>query len=171
MAQYGAPEPIHSKHSVDLFDCGSKPLDDWLKKHALQAHASRTSNVIVVPSTPLTNRVVGYHAIAVGQVEHENATERVLKGVGGYPVPVAILTRLAVDRDEQGKQLGKALVVDVIRRVLAAAEHVAIRALVIHAKDEQAKAFYMHLAEFEQSPTHPLHVMVLLKDLLKSIPP
>lgn len=170
MAQYGAPEPINSKHSVDLFDCGSEPLNDWLKKYALQAHASHTSNVIVVPSTPKTNRVVGYHAIAVGQVEHENATARVLKGVGAYPVPVAILTRLAVDRDEQGNKLGRALVVDAIRRVIAAAEHVAIRALVIHAKDERAKAFYMHLGEFEQSPTNPLHVMVLLKDLMKSFP-
>lgn len=169
MARYGAPQPISSSHSVDLFDCGAPALDDWLKKYALQAHASHTSNVIVVPSTPLTNRVVGFHAIAVGQVEQANATGRLLKGAGAYPIPVAILTRLAVDRGEQGKQLGKALVVDAMRRVLAAAEHVGIRALLIHAKDEEAKKFYMHLAEFEPSPTNELHLMVLLKDVKRSL--
>lgn len=169
MSRYGTPQPINSSHSLEHFDSGAPALDSWLKKHALQAHTSRTSNVIVVPRTSTSNEVIAFHALAVGQVEQVDATDRLLKGAGRYPVPVAILTRLAVDRSEQGNQLGKALVVDAIRRVLSAAEHVGIRALLIHAKDEEAKSFYLHLAEFEPSPTDQLHLMALLKDVKKSL--
>lgn len=84
-------------------------------------------------------------------------------------MPVIILTRLGVDLSEQGRGLGRALVVDALRRVDSAADIVGIRALLIHAEDEGAKDFYMNLAEFEESPTDPLHLFLLIKDLRRAL--
>jgi len=84
-------------------------------------------------------------------------------------VPVILLTRLAVDTSAQGRKIGRALVLDALARVNAAADDIGVRALLIHAKDEEARAFYMHLAEFEPSPTDPLHLFLLMKDLRKAL--
>lgn len=109
--------------------------------------------------------MVGYHALAAGAVMPGEATERRARGAGGYANPVVVLTRLGVDRCEQGRGLGRALVVDALRRVAAAAEVIGLRALVLHAEDERARDFYRHLAAFEPSPVDRLHLVLLLKDL------
>ncbi len=109
-------------------------------------------------------RVVGYYALAVGQVEPDAATERPLKGQPAKrPVPVVILARLAVDREHQGKGVGRSLLQDALLRCADAAESVGIRALVAHA-NEHASGFYDQFG-FESSPTDSLHRILLLKDL------
>lgn len=79
------------------------------------------------------------------------------------PVPVILLSRLAIDRKEQGKGLGKHLLRDAITRSVGAAEVIGVRALLVHALHEDARAFYMHF-DFEPSPTDPLHLLLLIKD-------
>jgi GNAT superfamily N-acetyltransferase len=91
----------------------------------------------------------------------------VAKGLGGYPVPVILLARLAVDRTEQGKGLGAALLKDAILRAASAADIVGCRALLVHAKDKQAQAFYQRFG-FEPSPVNELHLFLLMKDILAS---
>ena len=113
--------------------------------------------------------VVGYYALATGGVENAAAPSRVTKGVSRHPVPVIVLTRLAVDTAMQGARLGRGLLVDALRRVDAAADQVGVRALLIHAKDDNARSFYMRQAEFEASPTDPLHLFLLMKDLRKAM--
>ena len=83
--------------------------------------------------------------------------------VFGIPVPVILLSRLAIDRKEQGQGLGAALLRDAITRAVAAAEIIGVRALLVHALHEQARAFYAHF-DFEPSPTDPLHLLLLIKD-------
>lgn len=112
---------------------------------------------------------MGYYALATGAVMPDDATERLARGVGGYAVPVVILTRLGVDRAEQGRGLGRALVVDALRRVAGAAEVIGLRALVLHAEDDRARDFYLHLANFESSPADSLHLVLLLKDLRRAL--
>jgi GNAT superfamily N-acetyltransferase len=109
-------------------------------------------------------QVVGYYALAAGDVARDEAPSRIVAGTGQHPIPVVVLARLGVDQSAQGTGLGKALVVDAIRRVVATAEDVGIRALLIHAETARAKSFYIHLAAFEQSPTDPLHLLLLMKD-------
>jgi GNAT superfamily N-acetyltransferase len=75
-----------------------------------------------------------------------------------------VLARLAVARSHQGQGLGAGLLKDAIGRTLAAAAIAGIRAMVVHAKDQQARGFYEHFG-FRPSPTDPLHLFVLLKDL------
>lgn len=115
------------------------------------------------------SQVVGYFALAVGQVERETAPRRLAKGVGRHPIPVVILTRLAVDVRHQGRGLGTAQLVDALRKVDLASGSIGVRALLIHAESIEAKAFYLNFAEFEASPTDPLHLILLMKDLRRAI--
>jgi predicted N-acetyltransferase YhbS len=82
---------------------------------------------------------------------------------------VILLTRLGVDLEEQGRGLGKALVRDALHRAAAAGHEIGVRALLLHAESEEARDFYLHLAEFEQSATDPLHLFLLMKDLKATI--
>lgn len=161
-------EPITAEHVTDAFDCGSDAQTSWLRKHALQAHRTDTSRVQVVTRQG-ERRVAGYYALAAGSVSPADVPARVAKGLPRYPVPVVILTRLGVDLGEQGRGLGAALLRDALLRVASAAEEIGARALLVHCESEEAAAFYRHLAEFDESPTDPLHLFLLLGDLRRSI--
>jgi GNAT superfamily N-acetyltransferase len=104
-------------------------------------------------------------AITPSHRRHEDASVGVRAGLPRYPIPATLFTRLGVDKTEQGQGLGRALVVDAIRRVIAAADTIGAVALLIHAENPAARVFYLHLAEFEASPTDPLHLMLRLESL------
>jgi GNAT superfamily N-acetyltransferase len=80
-----------------------------------------------------------------------------------------LLARLGVDLGEQRRGLGTALMKEVLLRTSEAADTVGARALLIHAESDAARSFYQHLAEFEPSPTDPLHLFLLMKDLRATI--
>lgn len=165
---YGPIESISIEHITEDFDCGSDAQTLWLRKHALQAHRTDSSRVRVVTRRG-ERHVVGYYALTAGAVEHASAPARIAKGMPGYPLPVVILARLGVDRAEQGRGLGRALLLDALLRVASAADAIAARALLIHCEDEDARSFYQRIGEFEQSPSDPLHLFLLMSDLRKSL--
>ena len=167
MGQFSRIRKLEPQDDVDEFNCGQPDLDDWLKRFALINQRADMTTVFVTLSE---GKVVGYYALATGGVERANAPGRITRGVPAHPIPVILLARLAVDLSAQKSGLGRALVRDALIRVAAAAEEVGIRALLIHAKDESAREFYMKCAEFEPSPTDPLHLFLLMKDLRKSLP-
>jgi len=80
------------------------------------------------------------------------------------PIPAILLARLAVDIRRQGKGLGRLLLRDAMIRSRQAAEIAGIRTLLVHAADEQARNFYVKFG-FQQSPTNPLHLMLLLEEI------
>lgn len=137
----------------------------------MQAHQSGTSRVYVVTSdADQSQQVVAYYALAAGSVAPAAAPQRLAHGAGRYHQPVVILTRLGVDLSCQGAGLGRALVVDALRRVAAASEVIGVRALLIHCEKDAARDFYLRLAKFDASPTDPLHLFLLMKDLRKALP-
>jgi GNAT superfamily N-acetyltransferase len=166
VSQFSNPRKLDPQDDVDEFNCGQPDLDDWLKRFALINQRAGMTTVFVTLSE---GKVVGYYALATGGVERANAPARVTQGVPAHPIPVVLLARLAVDSSAQEGGLGRALVRDALIRVAAAADEIGIRALLIHAKDESAREFYMKCAEFEPSPTDPLHLFLLMKDLKKSL--
>lgn len=166
--RYSDVEPLTPRHALAEFDCASEAQTTWLRRHAVQAHASGTSRVYVVRRLA-DDQVIGFHALASGAVLPADASERLVKGVGAHPIPVVVLTRLGVDRSEEGRGLGRALVVDALRRVAAAADVIGVRALLIHAENEDARRFYLRLAAFESSPADPRHLILLLKDLRRAL--
>lgn len=158
------PEPLAKRHRLDEFECGEPALDEWLKRHARGAQASASARVFVAT---LKDRVtvVGYYALAAAQVAPEEATERARKGQPpARPVPAILLARLAVDRAHQRAGLGRSLLQDALIRCLDAAEAIGARVLLVHAKHDAAKAWYLQYG-FEESPSDPLHLMMLLKDV------
>lgn len=162
--------PLAKIHVVAGFDCGSLAQSEWLTRRALPAHQAGTSRVYVVTGTEADEqRVLGYYALAAGSVSPANAPQRLMQGAGRYQQPVVILTRLGVDLSCQGAGLGRALTVDALRRVAAASEVIGVRALLIHCENEQARDFYLRLAKFDASPTDPLHLFLLMKDLRKAL--
>jgi len=158
-------EKLRPDFPIEGFDCGRDELNRYLSRFAWanqQAGAAQTYVGLV------GDVVVGYHSLAVGQVTREEAPARVIKGLARHPVPIMLLARLAVDRRWQGQGVGKALLRDAMQRTLQASEIAGIRAFAVHAKDEPARTFYQKF-DFIPSPTDPMHLYVLLKDVRRII--
>jgi predicted N-acetyltransferase YhbS len=158
-------EKLRREHSVDAFDCGQWDLNSWLLKHALQNQGSNAAQTYVGLEDGV---IIGYYSLAVGQVEYADSPERLQKGLARHPVPIMLLARLAVHNDWQKKGIGRALLRDAVLRTLQAADIAGIRALAVHAKDDGAKRYYEQF-DFVPSPTDPLHLFVLLKDIRKHL--
>ena len=154
------PEPLGADHQLEGFDCGKPALDDWLLRHARQAQGSGSAKTFVVADGV---RVAGYFSLTVGQVDTLDAPERIRKGMGQYPVPVVILARLAVSRQDQGRGMGFGLLQDAIRRTMLIAEQAGIRAMLTHPIDEEAAKFYTRFG-FIASPLREQQLLLLLKD-------
>ncbi len=154
-------EKLQRDHEVEAFDCGDETLNRFLSRHAMQSQMAGASQSYVALSG---DEIVGFHTLVVGQVEYEAAPDRLAKGLARHPVPVMVLARLAVARNWQGQGVGADLLKDAMLRTLQAADIAGIRALLVHAKDERARAFYAHF-DFVPSQSDPLHLFVLLKDV------
>src|SRR5690606_33257708 len=126
-------------HDVDAFGCGKEALDRFLQRHALVNQKAGSAQTYVVCRGE--QRVAGYYSLAVGAVEHADVPGRVSKGLARHPIPVMLLARLAIDRSEQGKGLGKALLKAALLRPAQAADIAGIRALFVHAKDDEARSW------------------------------
>lgn len=166
---YRAPEPLGSAHLVDEFECGSVEQTQWLSRFARQSASMGTTKIFVVTESG-SERVVAYYAWCMAQLTIESAPDRLRKGAGRYPQPVALLARLGVDLDHEGKGLGAGLLMDVIARVAALSDEIGCRGLLVHAESQTARDFYRHLVpEFEQSPTDELHLVLMLKDIRRTL--
>lgn len=139
---YAAPVPITEHHRLDVFDCGKPPLNDWLRAHATdnEAKASRTY-VVNCQAGEHTGEVVAYYTLAYGSVIRDEVPRRIRHGLPN-PVPVMVLGRLAVDQSHSGKGLGPNLLKEAMQRTLQAAEIAGLRALLVHAIDDEAVSFY-----------------------------
>ncbi len=149
---------------MEEFSCGVESLDGWLKRFAWVNQQSDLTTTYVAHRA---GRVAGYYSLTAGSVSRDDATARVAKGTPNHPIGVVLLARLAVDVSEQGSGLGRALLKDALLRAVSAADIIAARAVLVHALNEDARGFYMRF-DFEPSPSHPLHLMLLMKDIRTS---
>jgi GNAT superfamily N-acetyltransferase len=142
-----APVPLTVEHDLSAFDCGEPALDDWLRQRALK-NESRFSRTYVVCEG---NRAVACFCISAGNVERQAAPGKVRRNAP-EAIPVAVIGRLAVGRGHAGKGLGADILSDALRRIAAASQSIGIGAVLVHAKDDAAKHFYMRCAEFIEYP-------------------
>lgn len=156
-------EKLSAEHNIKSFDCGKSALSRFLTDYALQNQRSDSSTTYVAI---LNCTVIGYYSLTVASVAHQDAPSRIVKGLPKYPIPVALLARLAVDKGMQGKGIGKGLLKDCLKRINAAADILGIRALLVHAKDDEAREWYEQF-DFTSSPTDQLHLFLMLKDIRK----
>jgi len=160
-------EPFEPRrHDVADFSCGQESLDRWLRRSAGQGERRDSTRTFVVADDG--GAVVGYYTLVAGEIDHGEATESVRKGLPRhFPIPVAILARFAVDARRQGEGLGAKLLGDALVRICRAAEEVAVRAVVVHAIDDAAAAFYERFG-FRPLGTAPRTLMVTLAELRKA---
>jgi len=154
------PEPLSEAHELNDFISGETSLDDWLKRRAWPNQVSGASRTFVIAEG---RRVIGYYALASGAITVSIGVGRFRRNMPD-PIPVVVLGRLAINRSQQGRGLGRALFRDCAMRVAHAAEAIGIRGIVVHAISEQAKAFYLALG-FDPSPGEPMTLMVTLADI------
>jgi GNAT superfamily N-acetyltransferase len=169
MSRYNPPVLLAADHQLAGFRCRSAEQTAWLVEVAKQAHGTGTTRVFVVTEVDQP-RVAAYYAWCMASVGITDLPERLRRGAGRYPQPMALLARLGVDESHEGQGLGAALLLDVISRVASLSDAIGCRGLLVHAESEQARGFYEHLIpEFERSPTDPLHLLLLLKDIRRTL--
>ncbi|HWD26685.1 MAG TPA: GNAT family N-acetyltransferase [Rhizomicrobium sp.] len=161
-----APEPLAEHHRLDDFHSGVASLDEWLRRRAWANQASGATRTYVICEG---ERVAGYYALASGAVDVAHATGRFRRNMP-EPVPVAVLARLALGRDYQGRGLGRALFRDCASRISVAADIIGIRGVVVDAISDGAKAFYLAIG-FDASPFDPMLLMITLTDMRKGFAP
>jgi GNAT superfamily N-acetyltransferase len=167
LSRFRDPEPLAPAHNTHDFDSGVESLNLWLQDHAAQAGTVGSARTFVIHDNE-QDRVVGYHALTAASVTHDEATARAAKGMPRHPIPAALLARLAADMTVQGRGIGAWLLRDAMLRTLSAAESVGIRVLLVHAIDDDARGFYERHG-FEPSPTDPLNLQMLIKDIRAAV--
>jgi len=156
--QLVAPAALTAAHRLEAFECTHASLADWLRRRALRNHASGASRCFVVCNG---DHVVGYYALAAGSIEQARSPGNIRRNMPD-PIPVLVLGRLAVHRDYAGLGIGAGLLKDAVLRSQRAAIDIGARALLCHAIDDAAKAFYVHHG-FVASPIDALTVMLKLE--------
>ena len=159
------PEPLSARHVVEGFACGDGALDTYIVRQALADQRAEKSRTCVFLDGV---RVVAYWTLAAASVEPILATSRLAAGQGSQSIPVILLARLAVDMAWQGRGIGEAVLVDALARASHAATLIGARAVLVHAISPRAAAFYSRYG-FEPSPTDPLHLVMLMKDIRASL--
>lgn len=168
---YRSPELLADRHDLTAFECRSAAQSEWLRRYARQSSGIGTTRVFVV--TPHSgNDVVAYYSWCMAQLRVESAPARLRKGAGRYRQPIALLARLGVDAHHERRGLGAALLQDVFARLIDLSDDIGCHGLLIHAESFEAREFYLHLVpEFEASPTDDMHLVLLMKDIRRTLHP
>ncbi len=160
---YQRPVLLAEDHDVSSFDCGIEALNTFLRSHAIQNQRNNSARTFVSTRTG-TSEVVGFYSLSAASVDFEQTPERIRKGLARHPVPLVLLARLAVAESCKGQGLGASLLQDAFLRFMTAQEVIGARALLAHAKDESAKAFYEKWG-FVSTEGLPLHLYILTKNI------
>jgi hypothetical protein len=142
-----APTPLTAEHDLSGFDCGEPALNDWLQRRAAK-NENRFSRTYVVCEG---EQVVAYFCIAAGSVERATAPGKMRRNAPDV-IPVFVIGRLAVSLSRSGKGLGADMLSEALRRCAVASASIGVRAVLVHAKSEAAKQFYVRCAEFIEYP-------------------
>ncbi len=158
-------EPLGPHHDRSSFSCGEPALDTYLQRQASQDVKRRVAKVFVtIGAAP--GRIAGYYSLSAAEFNKAELPAEAAKRLPHYPVPAAVLGRLAVDRSHQGRGLGEILLMDTIRRTLRASEALAVHAIIVDAKHGQAKAFYERYG-FRSFVTTPRRLFLPLETFTK----
>lgn len=158
---YSPLAPLDGSHDWTEFDCGAPALNLYLRNYALQ-NQKRGIVRNYVTTRRDSKTIVAYYSLVYASIDQKQLPAKIIKGLGKYDIPIMLLARLAVDRREQGRGLGKALLKDAILRTMQAAEIAGLKLLLVHAKDQRAADFYRQYG-FEPFADDPLQLFLPVK--------
>lgn len=137
--------PLDTIADVAGFECGKPPLDEYLRRYASQDVRRNLARIFVATPGQDAKVIAGYFTLSAGSVSCSDLPEKLARKLPRYPVPVALIGRLAVAKDFQGKGLGSILVAKAVEKVVQASETLAVAGIIVDAKDDEAISFYRHL--------------------------
>jgi len=158
-------ERLDAHHDTTHFNSGDEELDGWLRRHGRAAQQMDSARTFVLTKQ---DQVVGYFSLTMGSVVRQDAPAKLVRGLPAYPVGMALLARLAVDRSEQRSGLGGTLLAEALRKAASAGEAAAARLVVVDAIDANAARFYERFG-FIATPEHPLRLYRRMKDIARSL--
>lgn len=161
--------PLAASHDRRGFDSGDDALDEFLRRYAGQneRHGISRTFVAVLPDAPT---VIGYYTLRMGEVSLEQMPEEERRRLPRYPVPVAHLARLAVDRRHRGPGLGEYLLMNALERALTLTDSIGVYAVEVFAKTEAAREFYLRYG-FHALVDDRLHLYLSMKAIAKAFHP
>ena len=157
-ASYGI-RVLDAQHDRAAFVCGVEALDRWFHEQAGQSQRKRRTSVWVATEAGNAALPLGYYSLAPFHLAFAEAPPALLKRLPPEPIYVALIARLAVAASARGKGLGGVLLVDALKRAHRASLEVPTHAVVVHAKDQPAAAFYRHFG-FLPFPDDQLHLFL-----------
>lgn len=163
---YRKPVPLADNHRIDDFDSGKPALDSFLRDMALHNQQQGYSRTFVIATEDY--RVAGYHSLCAGMISRDHTPRQVKGHAAPGEIPVALLARLAVDRRYQGQGLGKALLKNALLAVVSSSQLVAFRAVMVHALDDEAEAFYVKFG-FRYAKGLERTLLLPTKDIVASL--
>lgn len=160
-------EPLGSHHDRSAFDCGEPALNLYLQRQASQDVRRRMALVFVAYTAEAPSAVLGYYSLGATSFDRADLPPETAKRLPHYPVPAAILGRLAAAVGGQRQGRGEFLLLDALHRVLSASALMAVHAVVVDAKNERAATFYAHYG-FRAFPSTPLRLFLPLDTIAAS---
>ena len=160
--------PLGKQHDRKTFECGEALLNLYLHRYANQDTRRRITRVFVACPPGEPNRVIGYYSLSAGSLSAADLPENLRRRLPRYPVPVALLGRLAVDTSRQGQGLGAILVADALQRIALASQVMAVHAVVVDALNESAVEFYRQF-DFTPLPSQPLKLFLPMDTVTTTI--
>ena len=164
MGELTAPEALQDTHDFSEFDCGEPALNAWLQRRALKNESKYSLTYVVCDDA----KVVAYVSISAGSVERADAPNKMRRNAPNN-IPVSIIGRLAVSLSHKGQGLGRDLLNDALHRIALASQTIGIAAVLIHAKDDVAKAFYLSCAEFIEFPEDSRILFLPMETLVATV--
>ena len=136
--------PLDASINTASFQCGCEPLDDYIRHYASQDVRRNIARVFVATAESDTQQLSGFFTLSAGSVRCSSLPVSLARKLPRYPVPVALIGRLAVDKKFQGKGLGSILLADACKKVSQASTVLAVAGIIVDAKDDAAISFYKH---------------------------
>ncbi|MBF0444865.1 MAG: GNAT family N-acetyltransferase [Magnetococcales bacterium] len=161
-----AIELITKAHNRSDFNCGKPQLNDYLKTQARYRNKKDITRIFVAVSDDNSNRIVGYYGLTSTSIATSELSDKMIKGLPRYPITCALLARLAVDVSFHNKGLGGVLLAHAWRNVLEVSKKLAIKSMIVDAKDQEAKTFYLHHG-FIQLTSGPMRLALSIDDIRK----
>lgn len=155
-------EPIAKEHNRKAFTCKKPSLANYLQKHARQNDEKNIAKSFVAVDE--NNTVHGYYSLCTSSIEFEELPENLKKNIPKYPIPAALIAKLAVDLNSEGKGLGTRLLIDALQRIHRTSEQLAIKVVLVDAIDEEAAGYYLHFG-FIQLPRHELKLFLPIETI------
>lgn len=152
---------LNTDHLRKSFDCGETSLNTYLQRYARQNIKKRINRVFIASPVDSVKTVVGYYTLSAGSIKANELPLIEKQRLPNYPIPVALLGRLAIDTQYQGQRLGSILLADAVQRIEQASEVLAVYAIVVDALSPSVAEFYQSFG-FTPFTGQPLRLFLAL---------